>query len=38
MGQICNSRNWTPEAFWRCTSHEFMSIVEAQERQNDNAR
>lgn len=31
MGQVCNAKNWTPDAFWRCTPHEFMSIVEAAE-------
>lgn len=37
MGQVCNAKNWTPDAFWRCTPHEFMAIVEAQDESNDNA-
>jgi tail assembly chaperone len=31
MGDICDAKNWTPDAFWRCTPHEFMAIVEAGE-------
>lgn len=35
MGNICDAKNWTPDAFWRCTPHEFMSIVEAGDQRHD---
>lgn len=29
MGDICSAHHWKPWEFWRCTPHEFMSIVES---------
>jgi hypothetical protein len=38
MGDFCAAYHWTPDAFWRCTPHEFMAIVESQEDMNGDAR
>jgi hypothetical protein len=31
MGEVCNALHWTPDAFWRCTPHEFMALFEVQD-------